>query len=232
MMMGCQAPAFGQIGGMSLATLRSPRKRKGHGAERRQEILDAAMVLIAQQGVHAVSTREIAAAVGISQPALYAYFATRDDIMAELCEQAFESLRTRLENVGDLEPGESTVRLMCRAYLAFGLEQPNAYRIAFMIEKPSHDPDHDPAGDRALAAGVATYSVFRRQIERCALAGLTRHVDVDLLTQTGWATLHGLVALMIARPSFPWAERDRLMAAHIDHFVRAIMASPSGSAGK
>ena len=39
---------------------RSPRKPKGHGAERREEILDAAQSLFAQKGVHAVSTRQIA----------------------------------------------------------------------------------------------------------------------------------------------------------------------------
>lgn len=206
------------------ATLRSPRKRKGHGGERRQEILDAAMVLIARQGVQAVSTREIAAAVGISQPALYAYFATRDDIMAELCEQAFAALRKRLETVSGMPPGEACLRLMCRAYLAFGLDQPNAYRVAFMIEKSGPDPHLDPAGERALAAGVQTYSVFRGEIERCLAAGMTREADLDLLTQTSWASLHGLVALMIARPHFPWADREKLVSVHIDQIMLAMMA--------
>ena len=45
---------------------RSPRKAKGQGAERREEILAAALKLFTEFGLYAVSTRQIAQAVGIS----------------------------------------------------------------------------------------------------------------------------------------------------------------------
>ncbi|NBU29573.1 MAG: TetR/AcrR family transcriptional regulator [Caulobacteraceae bacterium] len=209
---------------MTTATIRSPRKRKGHGGERHQEILDAALGLISQRGVLAVSTRDIASAVGISQPALYAYFATRDDIMAELCEQAFFALSHRLQAVGGMPPGRVSLRMMCQAYISFGLENPNAYRVAFMIEKPV-DPAHlDAASERALSAGVQTYGVFRTEVARFSAAGLTRDIDLDILTQSAWASLHGLVSLMIARPHFPWVDQSRLVEAHIEQLIDAMMA--------
>ncbi|MCA6289859.1 MAG: TetR family transcriptional regulator, partial [Phenylobacterium sp.] len=79
--------------------VRSTRKPRGHGFETRDEILDAALRLFSEHGVMGVSTRQIAGRVGISQPALYAHFRNRDDLLAELCERAFSELEQRLNTL-------------------------------------------------------------------------------------------------------------------------------------
>ncbi len=195
---------------------RSPRKPKGHGAERREEILDAALALFSEQGVHAVSTRQIAAKAGISQPALYAYFATKDDMAAELCVRAFAILieRMRAERVrGALTVGNFERSL--RVYVDFGMERPNAYRVAFMIEKSQHGEFLEKAGSRPMVVGLEAFELFRDMIGEYQSAGLTVLDDTLLITQTLWAGLHGLVSLLIARPEFPWIEREALINAHI-----------------
>ena len=87
---------------MNAPSSRSPRKAKGQGAERREEILAAALSLFTEFGIYAVSTRQIAQAVGISQPTLYAYFPTKDDIGHELQDRAFALLARKL--AGDRGP--------------------------------------------------------------------------------------------------------------------------------
>lgn len=200
---------------MPVAAVRSPRKPRGQGAERRQEILDAALALYAERGVLGVSTREIAAVVGISQPALYAHFRSLDEIRAEVCAQAFGELRRRQAAQADEDgPTRGGFLRTCRTYTDFGLERPDAYRVAFMLEKPEAHPDAHDA--RVLAAGLEAFSEFRRRIEGLSAAGLTRQGDLTLLTQSLWAGLHGLVSLLIARPDFPWAERETLVARHLE----------------
>ncbi|MFM1959770.1 MAG: hypothetical protein RL588_1287 [Pseudomonadota bacterium] len=200
---------------MLASAVRSPRKPRGQGAERRQEILDAALALYAERGVQGVSTREIAAAVGISQPALYAHFRSLDELRAEVCAQAFAELRRRQAAQGETEaqPRDGFLRT-CRTYIDFGLEQPDAYRVAFMLEKPRSDPDAHDA--RILAAGLEAFGEFRRRIEGLSAAGVTRPGDLTLLTQSLWAGLHGLVSLLIARPDFPWADRETLISRHLE----------------
>lgn len=51
-------------------------------ATRRQQILDTAAGLFAERGFHGVSVHDIGAACGISGPALYRHFASKDDILA------------------------------------------------------------------------------------------------------------------------------------------------------
>lgn len=53
-------------------------------------ILRAAAELIAKQGYSATSTRDIAAAVGVEQPAIYKHFSAKSDIFAALVRLALE----------------------------------------------------------------------------------------------------------------------------------------------
>ncbi|MGV7705255.1 helix-turn-helix domain-containing protein, partial [Mycobacterium kansasii] len=53
-------------------------------------ILRAAAELISLRGYSATSTREIAAAVGVEQPALYKHFSSKKDILAALVRLALE----------------------------------------------------------------------------------------------------------------------------------------------
>lgn len=201
---------------MKSPQVRSPRKPKGQGAERREEILDAALRLFSARDVHVVSTRQIAEAAGISQPALYAYFATKDDLIAELCIRAFATLRTRMEaGKADWTPTPAAFDKAMRVYVDFGLEQPDAYRVAFMVEKSQDGSFNARTGGRPMAAGIEAFQAFVAMIADLHAAGLTHDDDPLRLTQTLWAGLHGLTSLLIARPEFPWVEREALIAGHI-----------------
>ncbi|MBF6548199.1 TetR/AcrR family transcriptional regulator [Nocardia brasiliensis] len=61
--------------------------RSSPAAER---ILRTAAELIAVRGFAATSTRDIAAAVGVRQPAIYKHFAAKDDILAALVRLGLE----------------------------------------------------------------------------------------------------------------------------------------------
>lgn len=201
---------------MKTPTTRSPRKAKGHGGERREEILDAALTLFSDQGVYAVSTRQIAEKAGISQPALYAYFATKDDMAAELCVRAFAILSARMKAARvEHRPTPDHFERFLRVYVDFGVENPNAYRVAFMIEKSQPAAFLARTGHRPLIAGMEAFQMFRDMVGEYQAQGLTVLTDVELTTQALWAGLHGLVSLLIARPEFPWVERETLIASHI-----------------
>jgi AcrR family transcriptional regulator len=195
---------------------RSPRKPKGQGAERREEILDAAQSLFAQKGVHAVSTRQIAEVAGISQPALYAYFATKDEIAAELCVRAFAILGERMggARVGYTPTPENFERCL-RVYIDFGLDHPDAYRVAFMLEKSVDGSFLEKTGQKPMEAGKAVFAVFVEMVGELHAKGQMAGDDVMAATQSLWAGLHGLVSLLIARPEFPWIDREPLIAAHV-----------------
>lgn len=72
--------------------------------EHRRAILDAATGLFARNGYETTGMRELAAAVGISPPAIYHYFSSKEALMGALIE---DSLRGPQGGIRRLPPGGS-----------------------------------------------------------------------------------------------------------------------------
>lgn len=190
-----------------------PSAKRPRGGQRREQILGVALRLFAQHGMAQVTTRQIAQAVGISQPSLYAHFRSADDIAKELCVAAFAELNTRLAQVL-AQPGslQERLHLAGRAYIEFGLDQPDMYRIAFMLETAKPCQSDEPQTDPGLMEGIKVFDLIRRVVAEM------RGVDDErsyICAQAIWAHVHGLVSLLIARPEFPWSDRDALIDAHL-----------------
>ena len=213
---------------MNRSKERSPRKAKGQGPERREEILAAALKLFNEFGVYAVSTRRIAEAVGISQPTLYAYFPTKDDIGMELHSRAFALLGQRLAAAdhSQVRAVEGFVRML-RIYVDFGLENPDMYRIAFMSESAMSRTWWRGQTAALSPATQSTYGVLRREITRLHGLGQTVDMDPETLTQSVWSSMHGLVSLIIAKPGFPWVEREQLIVGHLSVIARGVLKGPA-----
>lgn len=201
------------------AVMSGTQKRKPVG-ERREEILAAALRLFAQHGMAHVTTRAIARAVGISQPSLYAHFASASEIGDELCRRGFERLQERFAEVANASAGPRH-RLMAlgRAYVDFALDNPDLYRIAFMLEDP--DCTELDLDDPAMSTGLNAFGGLRALIAE--LRGID-DAETDALAQSIWASVHGLVALLLARPLFPWVERAALVGLHLEMLCDAVLA--------
>jgi AcrR family transcriptional regulator len=65
--------------------------------ERQEAILEAAHSLIAANGVEGVSMAELAKATGLSRPAIYQYFASKDHVLAELVINEMADLSNAIE---------------------------------------------------------------------------------------------------------------------------------------
>lgn len=192
---------------------------QGRRPNRREEILAAALRLFSEHGVQAVSTRQIAAEVGISQPSLYAHFATRNDLIGEVCARAMQQLTARLSAIALEAPTGSRLEAGARAYIQFALERPDAYRVAFMLEDTAVELDDGGPGD-ALAAGLEAFGLHHRLVVEDLGPGRSDE-EITIVSQSLWASLHGLASLLIARPMFPWADQRRL----IDHHIATALAA-------
>jgi AcrR family transcriptional regulator len=195
------------------------RDLKLRSGERREQILEHALGLFAQHGIGRVSTRRIAESVGISQPSLYAHFSSSDEIATELCCRGFARLHDRLA-LASATDGTVQQRFlrMGREYIRFGLDEPEVYRVAFMIDLPAHT---DETPSRVLTAGIRAFGVL------LALFQQSRGgpgAEAEAAAQSAWASLHGLVALLIARPQFPWSVRDMLIDLHLSNIGAAAFA--------
>ena len=108
------------------------RKARGQGASRRGEILDAAKRLFIQEGFATATMRRIASEVGVSPTALYLHFADKEAILQAIADDYFSELLAKLQETTSSElPPLSRLRAGLRAYLDFGLERLDEYRLTF-----------------------------------------------------------------------------------------------------
>jgi AcrR family transcriptional regulator len=210
------------------------RKARGSGHERLGEILAAARELFLEHGFENVSTRKIAERVGISQTALFAYYKTKDDILNKLIRDAFEELDRAVEEVDRTATGHRDwLRRRIAGYVAFGLSHPDEYRLAFMVLKAYRKPYNAEQPEQSSEGTRVAVPIFLRlveKVEEAVEAGVIRS-DLGssmLISQAIWASIHGLVAALIARPrpDFPWEDLDALIQAQTTILLDGLLVSP------
>ncbi len=207
------------------ATLAKPaksnRKPKGDGHLRRAEILHAAERIFVAEGYEGATIRKIADEVGVSSTALYMHFKDKAEILLEICVESIQHVLDSNTAIAQL-PTDPVVRVraMLAAYMAFALENPNAYQLMYGA-RPAEITE-----ERAMASmslGERNYDRFRSVVAEIAANGRLRTGSVDSAAQNLWAACHGLVALLIARPSFIWEPTATLTEAMLDGLLHGLV---------
>ncbi len=198
---------------MTPATRRA-RARRGEGELLRAEILAAAERLLIQTGDEgAVSIRAIADAAGVTPPSIYLHFADKTELLAAVCEARFQDFDRYLEEAaGGIDDPLEALRARGRAYVRFGLENPEHYRLLFMT-RPSADR---PQGEVEHLPGLTAFSRLVENVARGMAAGVLAPGDPFLVATGLWTGVHGVTSLLIARPDFPWPDLDRLLCHVLD----------------
>ncbi|MFZ5850579.1 MAG: TetR/AcrR family transcriptional regulator [Actinomycetota bacterium] len=86
---------------MTLTPTRTPTRRERLREATVAEIKQAARATLATDGPAGLSLRAIARAMGLSAPALYRYFPSRDDLVAALCADLYDELAGALRTARD-----------------------------------------------------------------------------------------------------------------------------------
>ena len=94
--------------------------------DRRSQILDVAARLFAERGFHGVSVGDIGKAVGVSGPALYKHFDSKDAVLAEMLVSISERLLAEgLERVAQADGPEAAIAGLVDWHVEFALAQPS-----------------------------------------------------------------------------------------------------------
>jgi len=191
------------------------KSREKYREELRRAILDAAREAFVRDGYEAVSMRTLADRAGCSHPALYLHFKDKRDIFDALVEESFAQLAVALRamKVSGNDPARRA-RKAARAYVDFGLANPHAYEFAFVLRRPEGSPKPSPH---------PAYGMLRALVKRCIDEKRFRAMDVDVASQALWTAVHGVTAMLIARPDFPWANRDAVIRRVIDSAVDGLL---------
>lgn len=196
-----------------------PRSRRGEGETLRADLLDATERLMIEAGrADAVSIRAIADAVGVTPPSIYLHFADKESLILAVCERHFEVFDAVIEEAGrSIDDPVESLRRRGRAYVRFGLENPEPYRILFMTRtETAHQRDV------VVGAGALAFQHLVDAVQRCVDAGAFSPVDPILAATGMWTAVHGVASLLISMPGFPWPDVDALVDHVTDIQIRGL----------
>src|SRR6266567_5787311 len=212
---------------MTMRSLSSLERRERERGETRGKILDAARRMFVQKGYEGTTMRAIAAKIGYTPTAIYHHFKDKDALVAELAGLDFRALAQALQQTGTVGDPLEQLEKVGAAYVEFGLTHPMQYQFLFMTRRPKEGA----SGSMSRDPGEDAYGFLRQTCAAVILTGRLRpeFTDPDELAQMCWGSLHGLVALQIAKGddlSIPWRDVRQTAAKSRQMTIRAILREP------
>ncbi|MBU2666149.1 TetR/AcrR family transcriptional regulator [Actinoplanes bogorensis] len=160
---------------MSTAETTGPRER--YRAQVQAEIKQHAWEQLAADGVAALSLKAIAKRMGMSGPALYRYYASRDELITALIRDAYRSLA---DTVRAAHQSGADLGGLAHAVREWALEDPQRYLLIYGTPVPGY---HAPADTTAISNEVMTVLIAASR--RAANSG--RPIEAHLAQHRHWA---------------------------------------------
>ncbi|GGR73443.1 TetR family transcriptional regulator [Streptomyces humidus] len=185
----------------------TPRER--YRAQVRAEIKQRAWEQIATAGASGLSLNAIAKQMGLSGPALYRYFAGRDELITELIRDAYRSLADAFRAASAAGAGLAG---LARTLRAWALDDPQRYFLVYGTPVPGyHAPDDVTALASEIMASLLDASAeapsdgpaapFAAQLEGLGRQWADGHPAPPAALRRAlafWTRLHGVLSLELA----------------------------------
>jgi AcrR family transcriptional regulator len=170
----------------------APASPSYHHGDLRAALVTAALAILEAEGLQAMSLRAVARAAGVSQTAPYRHFPDRRALVAAVAAEGFRRLERAMQEAMSGDAGRLGFKGVALAYVAFGRANPGLYRVMF-------GPEVADTGDLPELADSsrATLGFVQGGIEQLQAAGLVRAGDAAAMATVSWASLHGLVSLLL-----------------------------------
>lgn len=170
--------------------MKSSEKSYHHG-DLRRSLLKVAFEMLGEEAGWQFTMRELARRAGVTHAAPYKHFESKADLLAELAVEGFVRLTAALvatQHDGHASPREGFVT-MCKAYVAFGGNNINLYRLMWSGDaRASGNP-------RVLAHANAAFAFLLDRITRGQHSGWLASRNPAGQAVACWTQLHGLTLL-------------------------------------
>ncbi|MBL4739639.1 MAG: TetR/AcrR family transcriptional regulator [Sneathiella sp.] len=163
-------------------------KRTYHHGGLRDALIEAAVLILEEEGIAKMSLRSIARKAGVSQAAPYSHFANKSALLIEVAAFGFSKFSSALENPvasGDT-PDDLREHLakLGVVYVNFAMENKALFQLMF-----GDALSHISKSETYLKEGERAYNCIDKAVRRLK--------DEAAATLAAWSMVHGLATLMV-----------------------------------
>jgi AcrR family transcriptional regulator len=164
--------------------------------ERRESIIDAALIEFAERGLYGTSTEDIARRAGISQPYVFRLFGSKKQLFAAACARCMRELREDMEAVAAGLTGEEALEAMGKRYMEILEADPRRLRLQMHMYAAAQEPE---IREVARAGFGDLFTTFER-ISSADAERMSRFFAIGML-------LNVIASMQLRDSGLAWAER-------------------------
>ena len=129
-------------------------------AERKDDVLDAALIEFAERGLEGTSTEDIARRAGISQPYLFRLFGTKKELYKASVTRCFRETLELFQRAAEGKRGEEALHAIGQAYM----EQLETNRTWLRAQMQAYAASDDPEIRAVVRAGYGDLIAYVRRV--------------------------------------------------------------------
>jgi AcrR family transcriptional regulator len=164
-----------------------------HHGDLKNALIQAAIKILADEGIQELSLRKVAREAGVSHSAPYAHFTDKQALIAAISTDGYKKIYERINAIMERYPDDPLRQFIetAWAYVSFGYEEPDHFKVTFSgsVEREREYP-------ALVEMTQKTFDMLRQLILRCQAAGLIDSGEPDLVALTVWGLVHGFVSLL------------------------------------
>ncbi|RKX96067.1 MAG: hypothetical protein DRP84_02160 [Spirochaetes bacterium] len=174
-------------------------------AERKRQIIDEAIKIIHKKGYSALSIRNLAKSVGISEPAIYRHFASKEDIILGILDRILEFGNILKDNLKKVKGTKEKIRRLIFLQIEFLERYPQMTSIIFSDD--IFQPDKR-INDKLQAIFDNRHSLLNMIINQAREEGEVIDIETEDLGNVIFGYLH-LIVFKWRRSNFKFSLMEK-----------------------
>lgn len=164
--------------------------RAYHHGNLRQQLLDAALLAIEDEGYQALSLRDLAQAVGVTRAAPYRHFTDRDALLRACAAEGFRHLLSEHQHrTQEIHSPTQKAQALCQAFLTFSERRPQLFMLMYDSGLLQQTDEEDELGGLLRTLYEAVAQALQNVLDEPDL------IRVKARVIAMWSTLYGYARL-------------------------------------
>lgn len=189
----------------------------------RENIINIARDLFANEGYENTSMRKIAAQAGFAPTKIYYYFENKKQILKHFWNDISIDMWTQSKPDKALLAGPpiNIIRHIMTSNIEYWINNPKNYHL--LIETQDIDAEPGDNFDIYNSAGTREYvETMMDAVSRCMKQGTFEEDNVLFICQLITVSIYGVYGAFYSLPSIAWVDKQRLVTDSIDNTLRGL----------
>ena len=177
----------------------SPSETQAEGADVRRRLLEAAALLIDEDGPDALTARRLAKQAGTSTMAVYTHFGGMPALVKEIVAEGFTRLDEHQATVPHTDDPLADLLALALAYRDNAMQNPHLYAVMFGATSLKGFT----LAEEDMEIGLNSFATLTDYVARAMEAGQLRRDEPARVAAQVWTAMHGYVMLELAGLHLP-----------------------------